>query len=331
MLILLISFVAFLAGYTVANFLQLREVVSLDRVPFRMSLLYSSSFIANILLSVYFLYMLNFNFPFFDHHLRPDLYKNAGFLWGLYILSGLIFSGVSALMLMVRGSNKAIYLTLLTILLVVALSFGMKNVLLYFFLTFFVTYLMISKLFLNLSFFKLVYFLVPFIYVLVLVNVARSGVDYSFTYVFYILFNYIFPSFSNLFNLISDGSCCFYSPGLSLVYPVADFLLGVNCAQFLPANLLDQPAFNVFTGFAPLLIIGGKIEVLIFFLFFGFFSNVFYRHSSNQGSFVSSFVYAQFVICFVMFHNSMYFQSLSPVLSIFMVAIFYKFRIRYHG
>ena len=327
MLILIISLVAFLAGYTVANFFHLRKV-SLYRLPFRMSFLYFFSFIANILLSVYFLYKLNFNLPLFDHHLRPDLYKNAGYLWPLYISSGLIFSGVSALM--ARGPNKATNLTLLTIFLVTAFSFGMKNVLLYFSLTFLVTYLSISKFFLKLSFFKVVYFLVIFICVLVLINVARAGVDYSFTYVFYILFNYIFPSFSNLFNLISDGSCCFYSPGMSLVYPVAEtFLLDENWSHYLPRNLLDWLTFNVFTGFAPLLIIGGEIEVLIFFLFFGFFSNILFKYSFNQASFVSSFVYAQFVICFVMFHNSMYFQSLSPIFSIFVVAIFYKFRIQY--
>jgi len=117
---------------------------------------------------------------------------------------------------------------------------------------------------------------------------------------------------------------------MSLVYPVAEtFLLDENWSHYLPRNLLDWPTFNVFTGFAPLLIIGGEIEVLIFFLFFGFFSNILFKYSFNQASFVSSFVYAQFVICFVMFHNSMYFQSLSPIFSIFVVAIFYKFRIQY--
>lgn len=233
---------------------------------------------------------------------------------------------------MARGLNKTTHLTLLTILLVVSSFFGMKNVLLYFFLTFLVTYLMVANLLLNLSFFKVVSFLAIFISVLILINIARAGVDYSFTYIFFIFFNYIFPSFANLFNLISDGSCCFYSPGLSLVYPVAEtFFLEEGWVKFLPPGLMDWPTFNVFTGFAPLLIIGGEIEVGVFFLFFGFLSNVLYKYSCIQGSFVSSFAYAQFVICFVMFHNSMYFQSLSPVFSIFMIAIFYNFRIRYRG
>ena len=276
------------------------------------------------LLNLYIYTKIGFKFAVLDISIRSEVYSAAGFMWFLFVAismaSALLLGSVKSYGLKVGFVVKM--LAILNILCV--FGYGMKGNALQIMLCYFIGSLSLRRpknesakkggFNTVLKLFGTVFFVLLIFWIL---NSLRAGKAYSLIDSFMLIYFYLIPPFANFGNIVSQSFSGPYFLGgvLEGVYKL--FFIKTNPLQQLDLDNLENQTWNVWGVFANFYTSGGLFELyfgcFIIGLYVAFSTSLYRKHNSL----FARMNYAQMLILCLMLHNSYYYQSISPIISIF--------------
>lgn len=283
------------------------------------------------IINLYIYSKIGFRIAVLDISIRAEIYESAGYIWSLFITLSMTLALLLGVMrsidLKIGRANKILYIFNI----ICILGYGMKANALQIILCYVVGLFYFRKIGLNPQRVKKIDILFKvfgasfiLIFVFWLLNSLRAGKAYSLTEFVMLIYFYLIPPFTNFANVATQSFPEDYVFGGLLEGLYKLIFIKTNPLGNLDLADLENPTWNVWGVFANLYASGGLFELYLGCFLIGLYVAFSYALYRKRNSLLVSMNFAQMGVLVLMLHNSYYYQSFSPFLSIFMCGFLVK-------